>query len=158
MTGIPLEEFLKLEGQTVGTSRWFVLDQSRIDRFADVTDDHQFIHVDAEAAAKTPFGTTIAHGFLTLSMLSAMIYDGAPEIEGAIMGVNYGFNKIRFLSPVKSGARVRAHFTLNEARHLKPNELTNIWGVRLEIEGQDRPALIAEWIGRQYLDQGLPTE
>ena len=108
MTGIPLEEFLKLEGQTVGTSRWFVLDQSRIDRFADVTDDHQFIHVDAEAAAKTPFGTTIAHGFLTLSMLSAMIYDGAPEIEGAIMGVNYGFNKIRFLSPVKSGARVRA--------------------------------------------------
>lgn len=158
MTGIPLEEFLKLEGQTVGTSRWFVLDQSRIDRFADVTDDHQFIHVDAEAAAKTPFGTTIAHGFLTLSMLSAMIYDGAPEIEGAIMGVNYGFNKIRFLSPVKSGARVRAHFTLNEARQLKPDELTNIWGVRVEIEGQDRPALIAEWIGRQYLDQGLPTE
>lgn len=158
MTGIPLEEFLKLEGQTVGTSRWFVLDQSRIDRFADVTDDHQFIHVDAEAAAKTPFGTTIAHGFLTLSMLSAMIYDGAPEIEGAIMGVNYGFNKIRFLSPVKSGARVRAHFTLKEARHLKPNELTNIWGVRVEIEGQARPALIAEWIGRQYLDQGLPTE
>ena len=158
MTGIPLGEFLKLEGQTVGTSRWIVLDQSRIDRFADVTDDHQFIHVDAEAAAKTPFGTTIAHGFLTLSMLSAMIYDGAPEIEGAIMGVNYGFNKIRFLSPVKSGARVRAHFTLNEARHLKPDELTNIWGVRVEIEGQDRPALIAEWIGRQYLDQGLPTE
>ena len=80
MTGIPLEEFLKLEGQTVGTSRWFVLDQSRIDRFADVTDDHQFIHVDAEAAAKTPFGTTIAHGFLTLSMLSAMIYDACGRI------------------------------------------------------------------------------
>lgn len=150
MASIALADFLKLEGQKVGTSRWFEIDQSRIETFADVTEDHQFIHVDEKAAEKTPFGTTIAHGFLTLSMLSAMIYDGVPNIEGAKMGVNYGFNKIRFISPVKSGARVRAHFTLNALRHPKPTEVTNIWGVSIEIEGQERPALIAEWIGRQY--------
>lgn len=150
MASIALADFLKLEGQKVGTSRWFEIDQSRIDTFADVTEDHQFIHVDEKAAEKTPFGTTIAHGFLTLSMLSAMIYDGVPNIEGAKMGVNYGFNKIRFISPVKSGARVRAHFILNALRHPKPTEVTNIWGVSIEIEGQERPALIAEWIGRQY--------
>jgi acyl dehydratase len=150
MASIALADFLKLEGQKIGTSRWFEIDQSRIDTFADVTEDHQFIHVDEKAAEKTPFGTTIAHGFLTLSMLSAMIYDGVPNIEGAKMGVNYGFNKIRFISPVKSGARVRAHFTLNALRHPKPTEVTNIWGVSIEIEGQERPALIAEWIGRQY--------
>ena len=150
MASIALADFIKLEGQKVGTSRWFEIDQSRIDTFADVTEDHQFIHVDEKAAEKTPFGTTIAHGFLTLSMLSAMIYDGVPNIEGAKMGVNYGFNKIRFISPVKSGARVRAHFTLNALRHPIPTEVTNIWGVSIEIEGQERPALIAEWIGRQY--------
>lgn len=150
MASIALADFIKLEGQKIGTSRWFEIDQSRIDTFADVTEDHQFIHVDEKAAEKTPFGTTIAHGFLTLSMLSAMIYDGVPNIEGAKMGVNYGFNKIRFISPVKSGARVRAHFTLNALRHPKPTEVTNIWGVSIEIEGQERPALIAEWIGRQY--------
>ena len=150
MASIALADFLKLEGQKIGTSRWFEIDQSRIDTFADVTEDHQFIHVDEKAAEKTPFGTTIAHGFLTLSMLSAMIYDGVPNIEGAKMGVNYGFNNIRFISPVKSGARVRAHFTLNALRHPKPTEVTNIWGVSIEIEGQERPALIAEWIGRQY--------
>ena len=150
MANIALADFIKLEGQKVGTSRWFEIDQSRIDTFADVTEDHQFIHVDEKAAEKTPFGTTIAHGFLTLSMLSAMIYDGVPNIEGAKMGVNYGFNKIRFISPVKSGARVRAHFTLNALRHPKPTEVTSIWGVSIEIEGQERPALIAEWIGRQY--------
>ena len=150
MASIALADFIKLEGQKVGTSRWFEIDQSRIDTFADVSEDHQFIHVDEKAAEKTPFGTTIAHGFLTLSMLSAMIYDGVPNIEGAKMGVNYGFNKIRFISPVKSGARVRAHFTLNALRHPKPTEVTNIWGVSIEIEGQERPALIAEWIGRQY--------
>ena len=83
-------------------------------------------------------------------MLSAMIYDGVPNIEGAAMGINYGFDKIRFISPVKSGARVRAHFTLNTVRHPKPTEVTNIWDITVEIEGQERPALIAEWIGRQY--------
>ena len=150
MASIALADFIKLEGQKIGTSRWFEIDQSRIDTFADVTEDHQFIHVDEKAAENTPFGTTIAHGFLTLSMLSAMIYDGVPNIEGAKMGVNYGFNKIRFISPVKSGARVRAHFTLNALRHPKSTEVTNIWGVGIEIEGQERPALIAEWIGRQY--------
>lgn len=150
MASIALADFLKLEGQKVGTSCWFEINQSRIDNFADVTDDHQFIHVDKKAAEKTHFGTTIAHGFLTLSMLSAMIYNGVPNIEGATMNVNYGFNKIRFISPVKSGSRVRAHFTLNALRHPKPTEVTNIWGVRIEIEGQESPALIADWISRQY--------
>jgi acyl dehydratase len=99
MSSIALDDFLKLEGQKFGTSRWFEIDQSRIDNFADVTEDHQFIHVDEKAAEKTPFGTTIAHGFLTLSMLSAMIYDGVPDIEGATMGVNYGL--------IKSGSSLR---------------------------------------------------
>ncbi len=147
---ITREELLARVGERIGTSRWFVIDQSRIDAFADVTEDHQFIHTDPQAAAETPFGGTIAHGFLTLSMLSAMIYDGVPDLEGAKMGVNYGFDKVRFLSPVKAGARVRAHFTLAEAREGKPGELTTHWDVSVEIEGQDRPALAARWIGRRY--------
>jgi acyl dehydratase len=118
--------------------------------FADVTEDHQFIHVDAEAAKETPFGTTIAHGFLTLSMLSAMIYSAVPDVEGATMGINYGFNKVRFLSPVAVNVRIRAHFTLQTYREDKPNEGTSIWDISVEIEGQSRPALVAEWIGRRY--------
>jgi acyl dehydratase len=127
-----------------------LIDQSRIDVFADVTEDHQFIHVDAEAAKETPFGTTIAHGFLTLSMLSAMIYSAVPDVEGATMGINYGFNKVRFLSPVAVNVRIRAHFTLQTYREDKPNEGTSIWDISVEIEGQSRPALVAEWIGRRY--------
>ena len=145
-----IESLVARKGEEIGRSDWISVDQGRINGFADVTEDHQFIHVDAKAAEKTPFGTTIAHGFLTLSMLSAMIYDGVPDIEGATMGINYGFDKIRFISPVKSGARVRAHFTLKALRHPKPTEVTNIWDITVEIEGQERPALIAEWIGRQY--------
>lgn len=151
MATITLEELRAKIGQPIGTSRWFTIDQSRIDAFADITEDHQFIHIDPELAAQTPFGTTIAHGFLTLSMLSAMMYDGAPDIEGAKMGINYGFDKIRFLSPVKSGARVRAHFTLTDLREGRANEWTQVWDVSIEIEGSDRPALAAVWIGRTYL-------
>ena len=150
MEKITRQDMAALVGKHAGTSKWFVIDQTRIDSFADVTEDHQYIHVDPEAAKQTPFGTTIAHGFLTLSMLSAMIYDGVPDIEGATMGVNYGFNKIRFLSPVVEGARSRAHFTLQDYTEHKANEGTTIWDIRVEIEGQSRPALIAEWIGRRY--------
>ena len=150
MKNITRDDMKALVGKNAGTSDWFLIDQSRIDVFADVTEDHQFIHVDAEAAKETPFGTTIAHGFLTLSMLSAMIYNAVPDVEGATMGINYGFNKIRFLSPVAVNVRIRAHFTLQTYREDKPNEGTSIWDISVEIEGQSRPALVAEWIGRRY--------
>ena len=150
MKNITRDDMKALVGKKAGTSDWFLIDQSRIDVFAEVTEDHQFIHVDAEAAKETPFGTTIAHGFLTLSMLSAMIYNAAPDVEGTTMGINYGFNKIRFLSPVAVNVRIRAHFTLQTYREDKPNEGTSIWDISVEIEGQSRPALVAEWIGRRY--------
>ena len=150
MKNITRDDMKALVGKNAGTSDWFLIDQSRIDVFAGVTEDHQFIHVDAEAAKETPFGTTIAHGFLTLSMLSAMIYNAVPDVEGATMGINYGFNKIRFLSPVAVNVRIRAHFTLQTYREDKPNEGTSIWDISVEIEGQSRPALVAEWIGRRY--------
>ncbi|MGR3371915.1 MAG: MaoC family dehydratase [Pseudooceanicola nanhaiensis] len=137
-------------GKEVGTSKWFVIDQSRIDKFADVTEDWQYIHVDPDKAKQTPFGTTIAHGFLTLSMLSAMVYDGGPKVDGVVMGVNYGFDKVRFVSPVKEGARVRAVFTLNDVTEKGPNEIQTTLGVTVEIEGESKPALVAEWLGRRY--------
>lgn len=133
-------------GEEIGVSRWFLLDQAKIDAFADLTDDRQFIHVDPEAAAKTPFGTTIAHGFLTLAMLSAFAYDALPAIGGRTMGVNYGFDKIRFLSPVPSGAKVRARFTLRECAEKTPGSWVLRYGVIVDIEGASRPALAADWI------------
>ena len=132
-------------GEVIGTSGWFLLDQDRIDRFADTTEDHQFIHVDPEAAKATPFGGTIAHGFLTLSMLSAMMNSGIakPDVQ---MSVNYGFNKVRFLSPVKSGKRVRGQFKLLELVEKRPGQWQETVEVTVEIEGEDKPALLAEWI------------
>ncbi|GGM09696.1 nodulation protein NodN [Pseudooceanicola nanhaiensis] len=144
------EELKGKVGEVVGTSKWFVIDQARIDRFADVTEDWQYIHVDPEKAKASPFGTTIAHGFLTLSMLSAMVYDGGPEVDGVVMGVNYGFDKVRFVSPVKEGARVRAVFTMMDVTDKGPNEIQTTMGVSVEIEGQEKPALVAEWLGRRY--------
>ena len=152
MKTLSLKGFEDHIGKKIGTSRWFTIDQSRIDAFADVTEDHQFIHIDPEKAAETPFGHTVAHGFLTLSMLSAMSYDAIPRIEGLKMGVNYGFNKIRFVTPVAAGAKVRAHFTLQRSTVEKPGELTNIVDLSIEIEGSDRPAIVAEWISRQYFE------
>jgi acyl dehydratase len=147
-----LDEFTALTGTEIGVSRWFEITQERIDAFADATEDHQYIHTDPEAAAKTPFGGTIAHGFLTLSLLSAMTYDGVPKVDGTVMGVNYGMNRMRFLSPVKVGSRVRARFTLKEVDTSRPNEFTTITDVTVEIENEDKPALVAEWIGRRYLE------
>lgn len=138
-------------GEVVGTSRWFLIDQPRIDAFAEITEDPQFIHIDPERAkAETPFGGTIAHGFLTLSMLSAMTIDAVPLLEGTRMSVNYGCEKVRFLSPVPSGGEIRGVFTLKEFRDEKPGEITTVMAVSVEIKGSDRPALYAEWIGRQY--------
>ena len=133
-------------GQVVGTSDWYVIDQDRIDRFADATEDHQFIHVDPERAKDSPFGQTIAHGFLTLSMLAPFLATGFPEIEEKAMGVNYGFDRVRFLAPVKSGQRVRGHWKLLALDEKKPGLWQQTAEVTVEIEGEDKPALVAEWI------------
>jgi acyl dehydratase len=148
---ISLESYQALVGQEIGLSSWHLLDQKRIDAYAGVSEDHQFIHVDPEKAKATPFGTTIAHGFLTMSMLSVMSYEVMPAIEGTTMGVNYGFDKLRFISPVKSGKRVRGRFTLAKAEMRRPGELQSVTHVTVEIEGEDKPALVAEWIGLVYL-------
>jgi acyl dehydratase len=151
MTPTPVARLPELIGQEVGVSRWIEVDQARIDAFADITEDRQFIHIDPERARATPFGGTIAHGFLTLSLASAMSYDAVPPLEGVVMGVNYGFDKLRFLAPVPAGSRVRGRFKLVSAedkgggRWLLKHELT------VEIEGGDKPALIAEWLGMQMV-------
>lgn len=145
-------------GQEVGLSRWFVMDQARIDAFAKATEDRQFIHTDPTAAARTPFGGTIAHGFLTLSMLSAMAYDALPALEGEGMSVNYGCDRVRFLAPVRAGARIRGRFVLDKAEERAPGEITTTHTVTVEIDGGDKPALIAEWIGRRYLAQSIQKE
>ncbi|MFV0475095.1 MAG: MaoC family dehydratase [Pikeienuella sp.] len=148
-----IDELRELVGAEIGVSRWIVIDQEMIDRFAEVTDDHQFIHVDPVAAAKTPFGATIAHGFLTLSMLSTMVYEAGPLLKGVAMGVNYGFDKIRFLSPVRAGKRIRARFTLTKLDESVLGQATYNQSVLVEIEGEEKPALIADWIGRVYLEK-----
>jgi acyl dehydratase len=148
---ISLEAYQKMVGQEVGVSSWHVVDQSRIDVFAHVIEDHQFIHVDPERARKeTSFGTTVAHGFLTMSLLSIMSYEVMPVIQGTTMGVNYGFDRLRFISPVRAGSRVRGRFTLTEARLRKPTELLSRTNVSVEIEGEEKPALAADWLGLIY--------
>ena len=148
---ISLEAYQAMVGKEIGVSSWHLVDQPRIDTYADVIEDHQFIHVDPERAKKeTAFGTTIAHGFLTMSLLSIMSYEVMPVIAGTTMGVNYGFDKLRFISPVRSGKRVRGRFVLAEARLRKPNELQSRTNVTVEIEGEDKPALVADWLGLIY--------
>ena len=126
------------------------MDQNRINVFADVTEDHQFIHVNEEAAKLTPFGGTIAHGFLTLSMLSKFSEGSGLVIEGVKMGVNYGFEKVRFLAPVPSGSKIRGRFNLKDAVEKKPGQFLLTYEVTVDIEGQDKPALIADWLAMQF--------
>ncbi|CAO3452332.1 MaoC family dehydratase [Azospirillum largimobile] len=134
-------------GGEIGASRWFTIPQERIDAFADVIDDHQFIHVDPERASRdTPFGGTIAHGFLSLSLLTAMGAGVLPVIAGEAMVINYGFDRVRFLAPVRAGARVRACFVLSEATRRSDRELVARYAVTVEIEGGGKPALAADWI------------
>lgn len=147
---ITLDAYQALVGKEIGVSSWHLIDQPRIDAYADVTEDHQFIHVDPQRAKETAFGTTIAHGFLTMSMMSVMSYEVMPAIAGTTMGVNYGFDKLRFISPVRSGKRVRGRFVLAEAKLRKPNELQSRTNVTVEIEGEDKPALVADWLGLIY--------
>lgn len=150
---ISMQELLDQVGGEPRYSRWYTLDQSRIDTFADVTDDWQFIHVDPERATDTPFGGTIAHGFLTLSMLSAMSYDSEKPLQGTAMGINYGFNKIRFTSPVKSGCKVRAKFVTKSVDKKTENSVLITRSVTVEIENEKRPALTAEWLGYTVLEK-----
>ena len=141
-----LDELRSLIGQEVGVSDWVEVTQEMINRFADLTGDDQWIHVNVERARKeTPFGATIAHGFLTVSLLSNLSRQ-AVEVRGDFkMRINYGFNKLRFVSPVPAGSRIRAHFT---PQKVTENEVT--WLVTVELEGQTKPALVAEWLGRFY--------
>lgn len=145
------EAYAKLVGQELGVSSWHTIDQKQIDTFAEATNDHQFIHVDPERAKReTPFGGTIAHGFLSLSVLSGMAYEAMPTLEGSVMSINYGFDKVRFLTPVRAGKRVRARFVLAEATQRAPNELLSRTSTTLEIEGEPKPALVADWLGLHF--------
>lgn len=135
-------------GKEVGVTDWIEIDQDRINKFADATGDHQYIHIDPERAAQTPFGTTIAHGFLTLSMMSMLSgMDGGLKLENTVMGINYGLDKVRFINPVKVGSKIRARFTLSSAEEKKPNHYLLKHTVTIDIDGEDKPALIAEWLG-----------
>jgi acyl dehydratase len=145
------EKFQARIGEPDGEGEWFEMTQERINDFADVTIDHQFIHVDPEAAKASPFGTTIAHGFLTLSMLTHLagsVKTDPETVKGVVMGVNYGFDKVRFVSPVPSGSRIRATSVLKEADLKDPNTVQVIRTYTIEVEGQGRPAVVADWITR----------
>jgi acyl dehydratase len=144
-----VDELRAAKGQQVGVSDWLTITQERIDQFADATEDHQWIHVDPERAKDGPFGTTIAHGFLSLSLLVPMVWS-AYTVEGVRMGVNYGLNKVRFTSPVTVGSRVRGNIELLDVSDVDGGVQVTT-KVTVEIEGSPRPALIAEWITRQYV-------
>jgi len=141
--------------ESIGAERvsgWVEVTQAMIDQFAEATGDHQFIHVDPERAAQTPFGGTIAHGFLSLSLMPMLAAKtDTPKIEGVKMGVNYGGNKVRFLTPVRSGKRVRGRFKLLKFTERKPGVWERLEEYTLEIEGEPKPALIAEWIALLYV-------
>lgn len=149
MTVVDLADLGGLVGRDVATSGWLVVTQDRINAFADATGDHQWIHVDAERArAETPFGATIAHGFLTLSLLSALMRD-AVTVNGPVMTLNYGLNRVRFVSPVPSGSRIRARVALAGIDD-KGDSIQATWSVTIERDGADKPAVVAEWIARYY--------
>jgi len=143
---IPLDEYRNQVGMLLGVSDWIVIEQGTIDQFADVTRDWQFIHIDPVRAKETPFGGTIAHGLFTLSLVSAMSFTAVPAIAGARMVINYGFNSIRFISPVLSGSRVRGSFTLKQFVERQPRQWQSTLDVRVDIENALKPALIAEWL------------
>jgi acyl dehydratase len=148
---ITIQELAAL-GDDVRTSDWVEVTQAMIDKFAEATGDHQFIHVDPERAAQTPFGGTIAHGFLTLSLMPLLRSKVAmPRVEGVKMGVNYGGNKVRFITPVRSGKRVRGHFKTLELVEKRPGQWQQTVDLTVEIEGEAKPALIAEWISQIFV-------
>jgi acyl dehydratase len=143
-----------LVGKTLGVSEWLGIDQTRIDAFAEVTEDRQFIHVDPKRAAATPFGGTIAHGLLTLSMIVKLCWDFVPKLRGTELVLNYGFDKVRFVTPVKVGSRIRARGQLASVTERKPGRLLINMSVEIEIEGSAKPALIAEWLSLHVVSRG----
>ena len=151
MVEATIEELQALSGKAAGVSSWVLVDQTRIDQFAVATGDDQWIHVDPARAAATPFGGTIAHGLLTLSLVPIMAYEALPSPSDVRMSLNYGYNKVRFTAPVKSGKRVRAHFKAIALREVEPGRWDRITEVTVEIEGEPRPALVAEMISVIYL-------
>lgn len=153
MTGATLTDadYQAMVGTEIGFSDWIEIDQARINAFAEVTNDPQYIHVDPEAAKASPFGGTIAHGFLTLSLLSAMAEKSLPRIQGTRMVVNFGFDKVRFITPVRSGKRIRGRFVLKEVGTRSPGVVQSALAVTVEIEQEPKPALAAEWLTLAYL-------
>ena len=134
-------------GEHIGTSKWVEMSQEKVNMFADATGDHQFIHINEEAAKMTPFGGTIAHGFMTLSMIPALTADSdVPRLDGIKMAVNYGGNKTRFIAPVRTGKRIRGHWKLTEMVEKRPGQWQQTCEITIEIEGEDKPALICEWM------------
>ena len=151
MSTITVQERAQQIGQEV-VSDWVEVSQEMIDKFADATGDHQFIHVNPEMAKLTPFGGTIAHGFLTLSLMPLLASKAEqPQIEGIRMAVNYGGNKVRFLTPVRSGKRVRGRFKLIEFSEKRPGQWQQVNEFTVEIEGEDKPAMVAEWISQIFV-------
>ena len=149
---ITIEDFAARAGRKLGSSDWFLIDQARIDAFADVTEDHQFIHVDdARAKAETPFGGTITHGFLTLSLLSYLNATIFPDLKNRVMTFNYGMNKVRFLNPVKVNARIRSHLTLQSVVAKEGGRYLCSFETTVEIEGEETPALVAEQLAMHVI-------
>lgn len=146
------QDMKALVGTQVGTSEWFEVSQERINKFAEATGDFQFIHIDQEKAKLTPFGGTIAHGFLTLSLIPVLTAESdCPRPDGIKMAVNYGGNKTRFIAPVRSGKRVRGHFKMLELEEKRPGQWQQTMEITVEIEGEDKPALMAEWITQFFV-------
>lgn len=143
---VPKEELLDAVGTRFEPGEWVEVNQDRINTFADCTEDHQFIHVDEEAAKNTPFGGTIAHGFLTLSLLTKMVEGNGIVPENVVMGLNYGFDKVRFLTPVSAGKRVRANVEIADVTRKEDNRFLIKQAISVEIEGEENPALVAEWL------------
>ncbi len=148
-----LATFQEQMNQEVGVSNWILIDQKMIDAFGDITHDDQWIHTDpTRAAAETPFGGTIAHGFLTLSLASRFVYECFTPPKGQVMGINYGFEKLRFLAPVRAGARVRGRFVLNKADKRSDTTILRETRLTIEIEGHEKPALVADWLGMMVFE------
>jgi len=153
---IRLDELRARLGTEIGLSDWLLVDQELINRFADATFDHYFLHTDPVRAAGTQMGGTIAHGFLTLALLAPMSVSGLPAVKGVVMGVNYGFDRLRFIAPVPCGKRIRARFVLKDVVEKAPGQWQITYRVTVEVEGQDTPALAAEWVNRYWIEEEGP--
>jgi acyl dehydratase len=155
MTPNTAESIRKKIGQEVGVSEWLQITQPMIDRFADLTDDRQFIHVDPRAAAQTPFQGTVAHGFLILAMIAKFVTEADFHMQGTAIVLNYGFDKIRMVSPVKTGSRIRGRFTLNSMAERSPGQWLSSMHIVIEIENESKPAVVADWLGLQFVEAGF---